>query len=94
MLRLNNGEKTFCDRPFCEDDILKSIKNLHSGKTPGSNGFTSWILQILLVWYQTFIYPIYYIRESGELCGIMACFHVISMGHDDVRDAPLWHNNG
>ncbi len=26
--KLNNGEKTFCDKPICETDILKRIKNL------------------------------------------------------------------
>ncbi len=36
--KLNNDEKTFCDKPICEADILKSIKNLSSGKTLGSYG--------------------------------------------------------
>ncbi len=35
---LNNDKKTCCDKPICEADILKSIKNLPSGKTPGSDG--------------------------------------------------------
>ncbi len=34
--KLNNDEKTFCDKPICEADILKS--NIPSGKTPGSDG--------------------------------------------------------
>ncbi len=38
MLKLNNEEKTFCDRPICEADILKSIKNLASGKMSDSDG--------------------------------------------------------
>ncbi len=36
--KLDNDENTFCDKPICEADILKSIKNLPSGKTLGSNG--------------------------------------------------------
>ncbi len=36
--KFNTDEKTFCDKSICEADILKSIKNLSSGKTPGSNG--------------------------------------------------------
>ncbi len=36
--KLNIDEKTFCDKPIDEADILKSIKNLPSGKTPGSDG--------------------------------------------------------
>ncbi len=41
MQRLNNDEKTFGDGPFCEDDILKSIKNLLSGNIPGSDGLSA-----------------------------------------------------
>ncbi len=32
MRKLNNDEKTFCDRPICEAHILKSIKNYPQAK--------------------------------------------------------------
>ncbi len=38
MPNLNNDEKPLCDGQICEADILKSIKNLPSGKTLGSDG--------------------------------------------------------
>ncbi len=37
MPKLNNEEKIFCDIYICEADILKSIQNLPSCKTPGSD---------------------------------------------------------
>ncbi len=38
MPKLNNEETIFSERSICKADILKSIKNLPSGKTPGSDG--------------------------------------------------------
>ncbi len=49
MPKLNNNEKTFCVKPICEADILKSIKNLPSGKTSCSDGLPADFYQIILV---------------------------------------------
>ncbi len=38
MPKLTNDEKETCDKPITESEILKSIKHLSSGKTPGSDG--------------------------------------------------------
>ncbi len=68
MLKLNNDEKTFYDKPICEADILKSIKNLPSGKTPGSDGLPADFYKCF--WCdikRSFTQCIIYVMEKGEL---------------------------
>ncbi len=66
--KLNNDEKTFCDKPICEADILKSIKNLPSGKTHGSDGLPADFYK--LFWCdikRPLTQCIIYVMEKGEL---------------------------
>ncbi len=65
---MNNDEKTFCDKLICEADILKSIKNLPSGKTPGSDGLPADFYK--LFWCdikRPHTQCIIYVMEKGEL---------------------------
>ncbi len=36
--KLSNDEREVCEKTINESEILKSIKNLSDGKTPGSDG--------------------------------------------------------
>ncbi len=65
---MNNDEKTFCDRPFCEHDILKNIKNLHSGKTHGSDDLPAEFYKFFLCDIKhSLTQCIIYVMEKGEL---------------------------
>ncbi len=68
MPNLNNDEKTFCDRPICEADILRRIKNFPSGKTPGSDFLPAEFYKFF--WRDikhSLIQCIIYVMEKGEL---------------------------
>ncbi len=40
---LSNEERESCDKPISQSEILKSIKELSNGRTPGSDGLpTDW----------------------------------------------------
>ncbi len=68
MPKLNNEEKIFCDRSICEADILKSIKNLPSGNTPGSDGLPADFYTFF--WYDikcSLTQCIIYVMEHGGL---------------------------
>ena len=41
MPMLNREEKQKCEEPVTKAEILKSLKNLSSGKTPGTDGLTA-----------------------------------------------------
>ncbi len=38
ILKLSEEQKNLCDKPITEKEILESIKNLATGKTPCSDG--------------------------------------------------------
>jgi exonuclease III len=66
--KLSKEQKDFCDRPISESDVLKSLKQLANGKTPGSDGLPAewykffWI-DIKGLLFDSIIYAI----ECGEL---------------------------
>ncbi len=66
--KLNNDENTFCDKPIREADILKSIKNLPSGKTLGSDGIPAdFYIFVLCDIRMPLTQYIIYVIEKGKL---------------------------
>ncbi len=41
MTRLSEKQKELCERPVAQDEILRSIKELLNGHTPGTNGLSA-----------------------------------------------------
>ncbi len=46
LKKLTNQEKDTCDKDTTENDIPTSIKQLHNGKTPGTDGLTPTFINI------------------------------------------------
>ncbi len=66
--KLTNFEKDSCDQPITEIEILTSLKQLHNGKNPGTDGLPPDFYK--LVWLDIkalLIDSIVYTIATGEL---------------------------
>ncbi len=52
--KLSEEQKNMCDKPITEKEILESINNLTTGKTPGSDGLPSDFYQFFWIDFKSF----------------------------------------
>ncbi len=65
---LSNEEKEFCEMPITKSEILKSLKQLHNSKTPGSDGLPADFYKFFWTDIQDLVTDsILYALKTGEL---------------------------
>ncbi len=68
MPKLFDEQKEYCDQPISESEILKSIKTLTNGKTPGSDGLPTNFYNIFWIDIKSLLREsILYAMNIGEL---------------------------
>ena len=66
--KLSDKEKDFCEQNITEQEILKSLKGLHNGKTPGTDGLPADFYKYFWIDIKTLVTnSILYAIETGEL---------------------------
>ncbi len=68
MPLLYNEETEYCDKPISQSEILKSIKELSNGRTPGSDGLpTDWYNFFWIDIKNSLTDSIMYVLSNGHL---------------------------
>ncbi len=68
ILKLSNSEKELCDQQIAEKEILNSLKQLHNGKTPGTDGLPPDFYKYFWIDIKSLlIESIKYAMETGEM---------------------------
>ncbi len=68
MPKLTSEQKEACDKPINESEILKSIKKITIGKTPGSDGLPSDFYKFFWCDIKYLLtHSIIYVKQKGVL---------------------------
>jgi len=66
--KISDSERILCDHDITEKEILSSLKSLHNGKTPGTDGFPSQFYKFFWIDIKTLLKnSILYAVGNGEL---------------------------